>query len=150
MKALVQRVNKASVTVNGEEVGKIGRGLVVLVGVAIGDTEKDADYLVNKILNLRIFTDSADKFNLSVLDTRGEILLISQFTLLADSRHGRRPSFTDAAPPPQAEALFNYVVKQARASGLKIATGCFQQHMEVEIHNTGPVTIMLDSRDKFG
>ncbi len=150
MKALLQRVVKASVSVNGEVVGQIGQGLVVLLGVANGDTEKDADYLVQKIVNLRIFTDAADKFNLSALDIKGEILLISQFTLLADARHGRRPSFTDAAPPEKAEALFNYAVAQSRASGLKVATGRFQQHMEVVIHNTGPVTIMLDSRDKFG
>jgi D-tyrosyl-tRNA(Tyr) deacylase len=150
VKALLQRVTKASVTVNGEVVGKIGQGLVVLLGVANGDTEKDADYLVNKIINLRIFTDTADKFNLSVLDTKGEILLISQFTLLADSRHGRRPGFIDAAPLEKAEMLFNYVVEQTRSGGLKVATGRFQQHMDVEIHNNGPVTVMLDSKDKFG
>jgi D-aminoacyl-tRNA deacylase len=150
VKALLQRVLKALVTVNGETVGEIGEGLVALLGVAEGDTEKDADYIVNKIINLRIFTDAADKFNLSVLDTKGEILLISQFTLLADTRHGRRPSFTNAAPPQQAEKLFNYAVDKTRASGVKVATGRFQQHMEVEIHNSGPVTIMLDSRDKFG
>jgi len=150
VKALLQRVTKASVTVGGEEVGRIGEGLVVLLGVAAGDTERDADYLVRKIVNLRIFTDAADKFNLSALDIKGEILLISQFTLLADARKGRRPSFTDAAPPERAEALFNYAVGLARASGLKVATGRFQQHMEVEIHNNGPVTIMLDSREKFG
>ena len=150
MKALVQRVLKASVTVNGEVAGEIGQGLVTLLGVANGDTEKDADYLVNKIINLRIFTDAADKFNLSVLDIKGEILLISQFTLLSDTRHGRRPSFTDAAPPEQAEKLYNYAVDQTRISGVKVATGRFQQHMEVEIHNSGPVTIMLDSKEKFG
>ncbi len=150
MKALLQRVLKASVTVNGEVVGKIEQGLVVLLGVANGDTEKDADYLVNKIINLRIFSDAADKFNLSVLDVKGEILLISQFTLMADSRHGRRPDFIDAAPPEQAEKLFNYAVDKTRFSGLKVETGRFQQHMEVEIHNSGPVTIMLDSKDKFG
>jgi D-tyrosyl-tRNA(Tyr) deacylase len=150
VKALLQRVLKASVAVNGEVVGKIGQGLVALLGVANGDTEKDADYLVNKIINLRIFTDAADKFDLSVLDIKGEVLLISQFTLLADARHGRRPSFTDAAPPEQAEKLFNYAVSQTAHSGLKVATGRFQQHMEVEIHNSGPVTIMLDSKDKFG
>ncbi len=149
MKALVQRVTEASVSVNGETVGKIGRGLTVLLGVAAGDTEKDADYLVQKIINLRIFSDSADKFNLSALETKGEILLISQFTLLAETRHGRRPSFTNAAPPEQAEALFNYAVEKTRASGLKAATGRFQQHMEVAIHNSGPVTIMLDSKDKY-
>jgi D-aminoacyl-tRNA deacylase len=150
VKALLQRVLKASVTVNGEIVGEIGEGLAALLGVANGDTEKDADYLVNKIINLRIFTDAADKFNLSVLDIKGEILLISQFTLMADSRHGRRPSFIEAAPPEQAEKLFNYAVEKTRISGIKVATGRFQQHMEVEIHNSGPVTIMLDSKDKFG
>ena len=150
MKALLQRVVEASVSVAGEEVGKIGRGLVVLLGVANGDTEKDAQYLIQKIVNLRIFTDAQDKFNLSALDIAGELLLVSQFTLLADTRKGRRPSFVEAAPPEQAEALFNYAVGLARESGLKVATGRFQQHMQVEIHNDGPVTVMLDSRDKFG
>jgi D-aminoacyl-tRNA deacylase len=150
VKALLQRVTGASVTVNKEVTGKIGQGLVVLLGVANGDTEKDADYIIGKFINLRIFTDASDKFNLSVLDVKGEILLVSQFTLLADSRHGRRPDFTGAAPPQQAEALYNYVVEKTRAAGLIVATGRFQQHMEVEIHNTGPVTIMLDSKDKFG
>jgi D-aminoacyl-tRNA deacylase len=149
VKALVQRVIKASVTVNGEVAGKIGEGLVVLLGVANGDTEKDADYLVNKFVNLRIFMDVEEKMNRSVLDVKGEILLISQFTLLADSRHGRRPAFTDAAPPDEAQKLFNYVVAQTMASGVNAATGRFQQHMEVEIHNSGPVTIMLDSKDKY-
>ena len=150
MKALLQRVSQASVSVAGEEVGRIGRGLVVLLGVANGDTEKDAQYLMQKIINLRIFTDAQDKFNLSALDVRGELLLVSQFTLLADARKGRRPSFIEAAPPEQAEALFNYAVELARESGLKVATGRFQQHMQVEIHNDGPVTLMLDSRDKLG
>jgi D-tyrosyl-tRNA(Tyr) deacylase len=150
VKALVQRVSRASVSVGGEEVGRIEKGLVVLLGVANGDTEKDAQYLVPKIVNLRIFTDARDKFNLSALDVKGDILMISQFTLLADARHGRRPSFIDAAPPEQAEALFNYAVGLARESGLKVATGRFQQHMQVEIHNDGPVTLMLDSRDKPG
>jgi D-tyrosyl-tRNA(Tyr) deacylase len=150
VKALLQRVSKASVSVAGEEVGKIGRGLVVLLGVASGDTEKDAQYLVQKIINLRIFTDSQDKFNLSALDVKGDLLLVSQFTLLADARKGRRPSFVEAAPPEKAEALFNCAVGLARESGLIVATGRFQQHMQVEIHNDGPVTIMLDSRDKLG
>jgi D-tyrosyl-tRNA(Tyr) deacylase len=136
--------------VDGEDVGRIGSGLVVLLGVADGDTEKDAQYLMNKIVNLRIFADSEHKFNLSALDTGGELLLISQFTLLADARKGRRPDFISAAKPDRAEALFNYVVGLARESGLKVATGRFQQHMMVEIHNDGPVTIMLDSREKFG
>ncbi|MGD0780735.1 MAG: D-aminoacyl-tRNA deacylase [Dehalococcoidales bacterium] len=150
MKALLQRVSQASVSVAGEEVGRIGQGLVVLLGVASGDTEKNAQYLIPKIINLRIFTDAQDKFNLSLLDVKGELLFVSQFTLLADARHGRRPSFVDAAPPEQAEALFNYAVGLARESGLKVATGRFQQHMQVAIHNDGPVTIMLDSRDKLG
>jgi D-tyrosyl-tRNA(Tyr) deacylase len=150
VKALLQRVSRASVSVGGEETGRIGPGLVVLLGVANGDTEKDADYLVQKIVNLRIFTDAQDKFNLSALDVKGELLFVSQFTLLADTIKGRRPSFIDAAPPQQAEALFTYAVSQAKESGLKVATGRFQQHMQVEIHNDGPVTIMLDSREKFG
>jgi len=150
VKALLQRVGKASVGIDGEEVGRIDRGLVVFLGVADGDTERDAQYLMQKIVNLRIFTDAEGRFNLSVLDIGGELLLISQFTLLADTRKGRRPSFIEAAPPDKAEALFDYSVGLARESGLKVATGRFQQHMQVEIHNDGPVTIMLDSRDKFG
>jgi D-tyrosyl-tRNA(Tyr) deacylase len=150
LKALLQRVSQASVSVAGEEVGRIGQGLVALLGVANGDTEKDAQYLVPKIISLRIFTDSDGKFNLSLQDVKGELLFVSQFTLLADARKGRRPSFTDAAPPDLAEKLFNYAVALARESGIKAATGRFQQHMHVEIHNDGPVTIMLDSRDKLG
>jgi D-tyrosyl-tRNA(Tyr) deacylase len=150
VKALLQRVSRASVSIAGEEVGKIGRGLVVLLGVANGDTEKDARYLIQKIINLRIFTDAQDKFNLSALDVKGDLLLVSQFTLFADTIKGRRPSFIGAAPPEQAETLFNYAVGLARESGLKVATGRFQQHMQVEIHNDGPVTIMLDSREKLG
>ena len=149
MKALLQRVSKASVSVADEEVGRIGKGLVVFLGVASGDTEKDAHYLAQKIAGLRIFSDEEGKFNLSALDIKGELLLVSQFTLLADTRKGRRPSFVGAAPPAQAEQLFEYFVEQARATGLKVETGRFQQHMQVEIHNDGPVTIMLDSREKF-
>jgi D-tyrosyl-tRNA(Tyr) deacylase len=148
VKALLQRVTGASVSVGEEVVGSIGRGLVVLVGVANGDSDKDIQYLSRKIVNLRIFADEADKFNLSALDIRGELLLVSQFTLLADTRKGRRPSFTEAAPPPQAEELFQKLVDEVKASGLKVATGRFQQYMQLEIHNDGPVTIMLDSRDK--
>ena len=148
MKALIQRVSGASVSVAGEVVGRIGRGLVVFVGVANGDTEKDARYLAQRTVNLRIFSDQAGRFNLSALDIQGELLLVSQFTLLADTRKGRRPSFTDAAPPAQAEELFHQFVEQARATGLKVETGRFQQYMQVEIHNDGPVTIMLDSREK--
>jgi D-aminoacyl-tRNA deacylase len=148
LKALLQRVTRASVTVSDEIVGRIGNGLVVLVGVANGDTIKDAQYLAQKTVGLRIFTDSEGKFNLSALDTSGELLIVSQFTLLADARKGRRPSFTDAAPPAQAEELFNRFVDEVRTSGLKVETGRFQTHMLVEIQNDGPVTIMLDSKDK--
>jgi D-tyrosyl-tRNA(Tyr) deacylase len=148
LKALVQRVTKASVSVNGEVVGKIGHGLVVLVGVAGDDTERDAIYIADKIVNLRIFADEAGKFNLSALETGADILIVSQFTLLADTRKGRRPSFEAAAPPEQAEALLNYFVDRVGNSGLKVETGRFQQHMLVEIYNDGPVTIALDSKDK--
>ena len=149
MKVLLQRVTGASVSVAGEVVGKIGRGLVVFVGVANGDIEKDAQYLAQKTVNLRIFSDEAGRFNLSALDIKGELLAVSQFTLLADTRKGRRPSFIEAAPPAQAEELFELFVEQTRTTGLKVQTGRFQQHMQVEIHNDGPVTILLDSRDKF-
>jgi len=149
MKALLQRVSRASVSIDDEEVGRIGQGLVVFLGVAGGDREKDAQYLAQKIVNLRIFADEEGKFNLSALDINAELLLVSQFTLLANTRKGRRPSFTEAAAPAQAEELFQYFVEQTRASGLKVATGRFQAYMQVEIHNDGPVTIMLDSSQKF-
>ena len=148
MKALLQRVSAASVSVAGEVVGRIGRGLVVFIGVAQGDSEKDIRYLVPKIVSLRIFADREEKFNLSALDVKGELLLVSQFTLLADTRKGRRPSFTDAAPPAQAEELFQRFVEEVKVTGLKVETGRFQQYMQVEIHNDGPVTIMLDSKGK--
>ena len=149
MKALLQRVTKASVSVSDEIVGRIGQGLVILVGVANGDTEKDAQYLAQKAASLRIFADEAGRFNLSALDIKSELLVVSQFTLLADTRKGRRPSFIEAAPPAQAEELFERFVEEACATGLRVATGCFQQCMQVEIHNDGPVTILLDSREKF-
>ena len=149
MKALLQRVSAASVSIDGKEVGRTGRGLVVFVGVADGDSREDADYLVQKTINLRIFSDETGRFNLSLADIGGEMLLVSQFTLLADTRKGRRPSFADAAAAQEAEGLFNLFVDKAMASGLKVATGRFQQYMQVEIHNDGPVTIMLDSREKF-
>ncbi len=148
MKALLQRVTGASVSIGGEVVGRIGRGLVVLVGVASGDSDKDINYLVQKIANLRIFPDDDGRFDLSALDIRGELLLVSQFTLLADTRKGRRPSFVGAAPPDEAEKLFGRFVEQASATGLRVETGRFQQYMQVEIHNDGPVTILLDSREK--
>jgi D-tyrosyl-tRNA(Tyr) deacylase len=149
VKALVQRVSRACVVVDGEETGRIGPGLVVLIGVARGDTERDADYVMQKVVNLRVFSDADDKFNLSPLDIKGGLLLVSQFTLLADTRRGRRPDFTAAAPPEEAERLFDYCVVLAEKSGLPVGTGRFQQHMDVELHNDGPVTLMIDSRDKF-
>ena len=148
MKALVQRVSRASVSVNGKIVGEIGPGLVVFLGVAQGDSKEDASYLVNKVINLRIFADETSRFALSALDTKGDILIISQFTLLADSRKGRRPSFTEAAPLDLAKELYEFFVEQVSFTGLMVETGLFQEHMLVEIYNDGPVTISLESRDK--
>ena len=147
MKALLQRVGGATVSVSGEVVGRIDRGLVVFLGVAGGDTEKDARYLAQKTVNLRIFADATGRFNLSSRDVQGELLVVSQFTLMADTRKGRRPSFIEAAQPDQAEELFERFIAEVRLSGLNVATGRFQAYMQVEIHNDGPVTIMLDSRD---
>ena len=149
MKALLQRVNTASVTVDGKVVGDIGHGLVVFIGVANDDTREDIQYLANKIPQLRIFDDAEGKFNLSALDVKGELLLVSQFTLLAGTRKGRRPGFTDAAPPDIAENLFNQFVEQSQATGLKVETGRFQTHMHVVIDNDGPVTIFIDSRERL-
>jgi D-aminoacyl-tRNA deacylase len=149
MKALVQRVTRASVSVEGKVVGKIGPGLVVFIGVANGDSTEDIQYLTRKIVELRIFDDADGKFNLSALDVKGELLLVSQFTLLATTRKGRRPGFTDAAAPEIAETLFNQFVEQVRARGLKVETGRFQTHMLVEINNDGPVTIFIDSRERL-
>ena len=149
MKVLLPRVTRASVSVGGEVVGRIGRGLVVFVGVASGDTEKDAQYLAQKTVSLRIFSDEEGRFNLSALDIKGELLVVSQFTLLANTRKGRRPSFIEAAPPAQAEEIFERFVEQARATGLRVETGRFQQYMQVEIHNDGPVKILLDSKEKI-
>jgi len=149
MKALIQRVARASVSVEGKVVGKIGPGLVVFIGVANGDSTEDIQYLTRKIVELRIFDDAEGKFNLSALDVKGELLLVSQFTLLATTRKGRRPGFTDAAAPENAETLFNQFVEQVRARGLKVETGRFQTHMLVEINNDGPVTIFIDSRERL-
>ena len=146
MKALVQRVSRASVSVDGKIIGKIGPGMVVFLGVAQGDSKEDASYLANKVANLRIFADESSKFALSALETQGHILVVSQFTLLADSRKGRRPSFTEAAPPDLAEELYKFFVEQVRSTRLKVETGLFQEHMLVEIYNDGPVTILLESK----
>lgn len=148
MKALVQRVTTASVSVSGRVLGKIGQGLVVLLGIARADSEEDARYLANKIINLRIFADQASEIALSPLEIEGEILVVSQFTLLADLRKGRRPSFTEAASPDKAKELYQFFIDQVRSTGLKVETGVFQEHMLVEIHNDGPVTLMLESKSK--
>ncbi|MBE0431140.1 MAG: D-tyrosyl-tRNA(Tyr) deacylase [Dehalococcoidia bacterium] len=148
MKALLQRVAKASVSVNGDAVGNIGRGLVVFLGVAQGDGQEDADYLANKVVNQRVFADGTSHFALSALEVKADILVVSQFTLLADTRKGRRPSFTEAAPPELAQDLYGFFVERLRSTGLKVATGLFQEHMLVEIHNDGPVTILLESKTK--
>jgi len=142
----VQRVSRASVNVNDRIVGEIGPGLVVFLGIAQDDSREDAIYLANKVANLRIFADPSSKFSISALDTRGDILIVSQFTLLGDTRKGRRPDFTTAAPPDLAKNLYEFFVEQVRATGLKVETGLFQEHMLVEIHNDGPVTISLESK----
>ena len=148
MRALVQRVARASVAVEDDVVGQIQRGLVVFLGVGRDDGEEDARYVVEKVVNLRIFDDEAGRFNISALETAAQLLLISQFTLYADVRKGRRPSFTDAAPPEQAESLYERTVSLFRETGLRVETGRFQQRMVVNIQNEGPVTIMVDSSDR--
>lgn len=148
MRALVQRVSGASVTVGGEVIGQIGRGLVVLLGIAAWDGEDEARYIVDKAVNLRIFPDEEGRFNRSALDVGAELLVVSQFTLYGDTRRGRRPSFADAAPPERAQELFQRTVELFKESGLKVETGRFQAHMLVSIQNDGPVTIMLDSTDR--
>jgi D-tyrosyl-tRNA(Tyr) deacylase len=148
VRALIQRVVRASVTVEEEVVGAIWAGLVVLVGVHREDTEEDAGYLVDKIVHLRLFPDDQGRFDRSALETGAGLLVVSQFTLYASTRKGRRPSFVEAAPPEEADALFQKAVELFRRSGLTVETGRFQQHMLVEIHNDGPVTLMLDSRDR--
>jgi D-aminoacyl-tRNA deacylase len=144
MKALLQRVSYASVTVEGEVVGQIGRGFCVLLGVTHSDTQAEADWMAQKIAGLRLFEDEVGKMNLSLADVGGAVLLVSQFTLYGDARKGRRPSFTAAAPPEQAEPLIEHLVAQLRRQGLPVATGVFGAMMKVEIHNDGPVTLMLE------
>jgi len=149
MRAVVQRVSHASVKVDGELTGEIAKGLLVLLGVAQDDSEADADYLAEKICGLRIFEDDAGKMNLNVAEVGGAVLAVSQFTLFGDVRRGKRPSFDAAARPEQAKALYEYFVERIRASGLRCETGRFQEMMEVELVNSGPVTILLDSKKMF-
>ncbi len=144
MRVLLQRVAKASVTVEGKSIAEIGRGLVILLGIGQGDTEEQASFLVGKITNLRIFEDEQGKINLSILDVKGEALIVSQFTLFADTRKGRRPSFTDAALPEAAAPLVARFAELLRQQGIPTQTGEFGAHMLVEIHNDGPVTIWLE------
>jgi len=149
MRATVQRVSHAEVTVAGEVVGRIGRGLLVYVGVARDDGPADAAYIVEKIIGLRIFNDSAGKMNLAVGDVGGGVLVISAFTLQADARKGRRPSFEAAAPPEPAEAMYRLVCEGLRAGNLPVATGVFRAHMDVASENDGPICVLLDSRRLF-
>ena len=150
MRALVQRVSKGAVRVEDETVGAIDAGLVILVGVGAGDTDADADFLANKAAGLRIFSDADGKFNLSLVDVGGAALVVSQFTLYADARKGRRPSFIHAAPPELAEALVTRFAAALEGLGISVATGRFRSHMAVEIHNDGPVTIWLDTAELRG
>ncbi len=145
MRAVVQRVDRASVTVDGRVTGSVQRGLMVLLGVAEGDTAKDLAYIVDKVCGLRIFEDEAGKMNLSVKDVGGAILAVSQFTLCGDCRHGKRPSFSSAAKPEVANAFYEQFVAACCAAGLPVETGVFRAHMLVELVNNGPVTILLDS-----
>ena len=149
MRALIQRVARASASVGGTEIGSIQKGLLVLLGVAREDTEEDARYLVERVLNLRIFPDEEDRFDRSALDVRAELLIISQFTLYADTRKGRRPDFTGAAAPEDAERLYEKAVQLFGDSGLRVETGRFREHMLVDIQNDGPVTLMIDSADRL-
>lgn len=149
MRAVVQRVTDADVSVDNKITGSIGKGYVVLLGVEDGDTEADADYMVEKITGLRVFEDNEGKMNLSMMDIGGELLSVSQFTLLADARKGRRPSFVKAARPDDANRLYRYFNEKVREKGIKVGEGVFQAEMLVRINNDGPVTILLDSKKLF-
>ena len=148
MRLVLQRVTRAAVNVKDHTVGSISTGLVVFLGISKSDTAADADYLLDKLLGLRIFPDDAGKMNRSVQEAGGSLLIVSQFTLYADCRKGRRPSFDQAAPPEQAEALYNYFVASARRGPVPVETGVFQAMMEVHLVNQGPVTILMDTADR--
>jgi len=149
MRAVVQRVKSASVTVDDKIVSSIGNGFLVLLGVENGDTQQDIDYIVSKITGLRIFEDLDEKMNLSVLDVKGEIIVVSQFTLAGDARKGRRPSFSNAMLPEKANQMYMQVVESIQSFGINVGTGIFGAMMDVELVNSGPVTILLDSRRTF-
>ena len=149
MRALIQRVVRAAVSVDGLEIGRTGRGLVLLLGVSKEDGEEDVRYLVEKVVSLRIFPDGGNRFDLSALDTGAEILVISQFTLYADTRRGRRPDFTQAAPPEEAEKLCDRTVESLRGTGLRVETGRFGEYVLVDLQNDGPVSLMIDSADRL-
>lgn len=149
MRAVVQRVSHARVSVDDETTGEIGKGILLLLGVSSSDSETDADYLLDKVLNLRIFDDDAGKMNVSLLDNGGGLLVVSQFTLYGDSRKGRRPSYIKAARPEDANRLYEYFVAGARKKISKVETGRFQAMMDVELVNDGPVTLLLDSERNF-
>ncbi|MEE8381952.1 MAG: D-aminoacyl-tRNA deacylase [Thermodesulfobacteriota bacterium] len=149
MRAVVQRVKEAKVVVEGKTVGEIGHGLLVFLGVEQADEIEDAGYLASKIINLRIFKDNEQKFNLSLVDVKGEMLVVSQFTLLGDCRKGRRPSFSDAAPPEKAQILYEDFMKLVAKNNITVASGEFQAMMDVSLVNDGPVTMLLDSKKLF-
>jgi D-tyrosyl-tRNA(Tyr) deacylase len=149
MRAVIQRVSQARVHVEGQIISQIGKGLLLLLGIGKGDSQREADELLEKMIHLRIFEDPQGKMNLSLLDVAGELLVVSQFTLYADCRKGRRPSFTDAGSPEEARVLYDYFIGRARGRGVKVAAGIFQATMEVELVNSGPVTILLDSSRDF-
>lgn len=149
MRAVVQRVKKSSVAIRGKKTARIKAGLTVLVGVAEGDNEVDAAYLADKVANLRVFEDASGKLNLSVIDIKGEVLVVSQFTILGDARKGRRPDFTGAAKGDAAKLLYEQFVQKLSATGITVETGEFQEHMLVDIKNDGPVTVLLDSKKQF-
>lgn len=149
MRAVVQRVSRANVSVNNEITGEIDKGLLVLLGVEENDDLDDVKYMVENIVNLRIFEDENEKMNLSLLDIEGELLVVSQFTLLGDCRKGRRPNFMQAAKPEKADELYNIFVEKSKEKGIKVETGVFQEHMIVNLSNDGPVTILVDSNKNF-
>jgi D-tyrosyl-tRNA(Tyr) deacylase len=149
MRAVVQRVSRAAVRVDGELVGEIGQGLAVLLGVSRDDAEADAELLADKVLNLRVFPDDAGQMNRSVIEVAGGLLVVSQFTLYGDARRGRRPSYAQAAAPEQADRLYKHFVARLRPAGLSLATGAFRAMMELSLVNQGPVTILLDSQRRF-